>query len=820
MRSNHILSVLVVGTAVFALAGFLFWLVAGVQAETAVDLELISEKSGFVAELTAVSPDCFFDSDYQLYLCEPPAPARQTQSNPTARAEAMALLSGGGALFIIDSTVKRLMVFDPLTGDLVDPAFIGLDDEATGTAIHALIGPNDTILISDQTRDVVHEYDLNGNYLGIFAPIGGANTSILDNIRGMALRPNGNLLVTVAASANANAVAEFDSDGNYLGNFIANGSGGLNSPFDIYQREETDWLVSSINSDEILRYGLADGAPLGQFVSINSFPQQIFDTANGNVLVSNFSGVSGVHEFTSDGSLVGIYAPSGLSGYRGVYELGNGNLLASTSGGVFEIDRSGNLVAVKYEGVGRFVQFVNIAGLDLRKTVGLDSSVCANSDEVAVPANTAVTYCFEITNNTGITLTLHDLADSHLGAILDGLAFGLTPGASAFITQTAVITQTTINTATWTAYNPGPVDVFTAADTATVTILQPAISLTKTVGLDSSACAETDEIDVAEGTAVTYCFKATNSGGVPLAWHDLEDSHLGQILDGLSFTLQPGATVFITQTAVITQPTTNTAVWTAYNAGPTDLVTATDSATVNILTSAVSLAKTVGTDSSTCALANEITVLAGTPVTYCYEVTNSGEVPLSVHDLEDSELGALLTAFNFVLQPGATVFITQTAVITQSVTNTAVWTAYNPGPYALATDSASATVNVVNPAVALTVTVGLDADVCAADSAITVAPDTIVAYCYTVSNVGDLTLEEHTISDSLWGLIDSFPFTLEPGMSVSLIYTQTITADTVSTASWLAESGSFQAEASAEASVLVAEVVEQFYLYLPIILKP
>jgi hypothetical protein len=698
MRRNRILSVLAVWTMAVLLLGLSLWAAVGVQAEPAADLERISEETGFIAARSPLSPDCFFDQDYAVYLCEAPTPAERAQPDPAARAEAMALLTNGGALFIPNSTDKQLMAFDPATGDLVDPVFIQLDDAATGTAIHAILGPNGTILISDQTRNVVHEYTFNGDYLGVFAPAGGANTAIMQNIRGIALRPNGNLLVSVGAGANANAIAEFDTSGNYVGNFVANGSGGLDSPYDVYERPSVDWLVSSINSNQILRYGWANGDPLGQFAPISSFPQQILEIANGNILVGNFSGTQGVYEFTAAGSLVGVYDPAGVSGYRGVYELSNGNLLTSTSGGVYEINRTGNLVATKHTGQSRFIEFVSLPGsIQLNKTVGLDSSICADTNEISVAPDTAVTYCFEVSNNTAITLTQHDLIDSHLGVILDDFGFTLTPGASIVLTQTAVITQTTTNTATWTAFGPDPADVFEASDTATATVVTPAIALNKTVGADPSVCATTDEIDVAEGTAVTYCFEVTNSGLTPLSFHDLEDSALGVILDGFPFTLMPGASVFVTQTAVITQPTTNTATWTAYNAGPTNVVTATGSATVNILTPAISLAKTVGTDPSICADTSEIDVAEGTAVTYCYEVTNSGEVALSLHDLEDSELGALLTAFNFVLEPGASVFITQTAVITQPTTNTATWTAYNPGPYAVATATATATVHILEP---------------------------------------------------------------------------------------------------------------------------
>ncbi len=79
-------------------------------------------------------------------------------------------------------------------------------------------------------------------------------------------------------------------------------------------------------------------------------------------------------------------------------------------------------------------------------------------------------------------MNLHDLVDSELGALLDDFSYALAPGASAFLTQSAVINVTTVNTATWTAYNAGPTDTATATASATVTVLLPAnVSGTKTV---------------------------------------------------------------------------------------------------------------------------------------------------------------------------------------------------------------------------------------------------------------------------------------------------------------------------------------------------
>lgn len=293
--------------------------------------------------------------------------------DPAAHARALQLLGTTGVLLIPESSNDRVMAFDPTTGDLVDADFVPADPTNLSTPIQAILSASgNSILVSDQIDDVVQEYDLDGNYIGVFAPAGGVNTAILDNIRGIALRPNGNLLVTVGGGANDDTVAEFDTGGNYLGNFVTAGSGGLGSPFDVFEvvtasggLSPGQFLVGGIDSDAIHRYD-ATGAPLANLAPINTFPEQVFQIPSGvnagNVLVANFSPSAneGVIELDGNGALVDRYDPTGLSGYRGAYQLGNGNILTTTGNGVHEIDRAGNLVEDKITGVSaRFIQYVS-----------------------------------------------------------------------------------------------------------------------------------------------------------------------------------------------------------------------------------------------------------------------------------------------------------------------------------------------------------------------------------------------------------------------------------------------------------------------------
>jgi hypothetical protein len=152
-----------------------------------------------------------------------------------------------------------------------------------------------------------------------------------------------------------------------------------------------------------------------------------------------------------------------------------------------------------------------VPSIAMTKTVGLDPGVCATTDAITVPAGyggTDVYYCYTVTNTGDLTLTLHDLVDSNLGPILDGLSYALGPGesvdtVSAGLVFSATITETTTNDATWTACNPTPqeggqscingTDVVTATDSATVTQGAPTgVSLSgfgADTGVDSSLVA-------------------------------------------------------------------------------------------------------------------------------------------------------------------------------------------------------------------------------------------------------------------------------------------------------------------------------------------
>ncbi len=481
-------------------------------------------------------------------------PLASLRPSPEARAQAKLALFTTGLLLVPDSSNDRVMALDPLTGDVIDADFIP-SNAVVGTGIEAILSASgDSILLSDQINDVVHEFDLDGNYLGVFAPVGGPNPAIMDNIRGISLDANGNLLVSVASGANADAIVMFDTAGNYTGNFVAIGAGGLNSPFDVYGRT-SDWLVPGIDSDAVHRYDLT-GAYIANLTPVNSFPEQVGEAINGNVLVANFSPAAeeGVIEYTSAGVFVGRYDPATLTGYRGVYELPNGNLLTTTGTGVHEIDRSGNLVQTKIAGLsGRFIEYVVIQA---------DCSAPADIPWAAVAPANGTTAAGAATD---VTVTLDST----------GLAAGDYSGNLCFLSNDP---------------DPGPGnETELVIVPVNLTVLQTqfaTIELTKTVGTAPAVCATTSEITVDSGETVYYCYEVSNTGDVPLPLHDLVDDQLGSLFTGFAYNLLPGESVdtvaaglTISQTIYLT--TTNTAVWTAYD-GASFTATDTAVATVNV----------------------------------------------------------------------------------------------------------------------------------------------------------------------------------------------------------------------------------------------
>lgn len=234
----------------------------------------------------------------------------------------------------------NILLLDAMTGDIVDPSFIDLTplDQGTPKAI-AQVGSE--LWITDQIRDRIDRFDLQGGHLGQIGgdfPDGG-----LDNIRGLAVVNSNEVWVTNAGTNNGapgNAIVRYDFDGNNLGFFLT--APQSTSPFDIVDNGNGEVYISYSSSNNIERRDY-DGNFIANIVGtgVVSFIQQIQITQNNDLLAGVFSNNAsgnnqGIYRFDiSDGSILDYYSQSGL---RGVNELSNGNILYTNSGGIHRLN--------------------------------------------------------------------------------------------------------------------------------------------------------------------------------------------------------------------------------------------------------------------------------------------------------------------------------------------------------------------------------------------------------------------------------------------------------------------------------------------------
>lgn len=248
-----------------------------------------------------------------------------------------------------DSTNNRLVLFDPFNGALINSDFFAL---AGGTPLHAIEVGNE-IWVSEQIGDRISRWSMSGSFLG---QIGGAVPGGgLDNIRGMALVGS---TVYVSNSGTANgapgaALVMFGTDGTPMGNFATPQA---SSPFAVLPFGGGLLVASSNANDDIHRYSLG-GSSLGTFHNSTTlnFAQQMAVAPNGDILAAGFSSNNVVRLDPSTGSVLGSFAASGA---RGLAQLGNGNILWTSSGGAFIYDVALNQSVQVYTGGGRHLGLI------------------------------------------------------------------------------------------------------------------------------------------------------------------------------------------------------------------------------------------------------------------------------------------------------------------------------------------------------------------------------------------------------------------------------------------------------------------------------
>ncbi|UPL10575.1 DUF7507 domain-containing protein [Microbacterium sufflavum] len=427
--------------------------------------------------------------------------------------------------------------------------------------------------------------------------------------------------------------------------------------------------------------------------------------------------------------------------------------------------------------------------LSFEKTAGTPVDVNANgiTDE-----GDTIAYTFTVTNTGNVTVTDVAVDDPKVGAVTCDVTT-LAPGAvascaSAPYTVTAAdeAAGEVANTATasGTAPNGDPVPSDPDSTTTPSEASAPSSTIEKTAGapVDVNGNGVTDV-----GDTIGYSFTVTNTGNVPLADVTVNDPKVGAVTCDVT-TLAPGAVAnctaapyVITQADVDNGSVDNSATATGTPPGEDPVPSEPDTTTTPTdQTPALELDKVAGTpvDVNGDGLTN-----AGDTIDYTFTVTNTGNVTLTDVAVADPKVGTV-TCDVTTLAPGAIATCTAPAYTVTTddeaageVANTATASATDPAGDPAPTDDDSTTTPAVPaaPSLSFEKTAGAPVDVNA--NGITDEGDTI-DYTFTVTNTGNVTLTDITVSDPKAGTVTCDVTTLAPGaVARCSAATYTVTAD-------------------------------------------
>jgi hypothetical protein len=235
------------------------------------------------------------------------------------------------------------------------------------------------------------------------------------------------------------------------------------------------------------------------------------------------------------------------------------------------------------------------SGITLQVTLSRDPpdpppgyDLCGPAASLTAYTGETVRWCYEVTNNTAQSLTRHDVSSSQFGNLISAFPFTLAPGESAFLTRTEPAVISRVESAVWTAYNPGPDDIHSDSGSGSLTVL-PGVELTITLSVDPLVlppnydhCGSATGLPVPPGRNVRWCYEITNHSSIPRTRHTLRSERLGTLLTDFPFSLEPEASAFLTRVESMNESgLSESATWTAFRPGPVNV--SSDQATAQAL---------------------------------------------------------------------------------------------------------------------------------------------------------------------------------------------------------------------------------------------
>ena len=379
-------------------------------------------------------------------------------------------------------------------------------------------------------------------------------------------------------------------------------------------------------------------------------------------------------------------------------------------------------------------------------------SITKDVDKAVVHAGTSVQWTITVKNTGDVALSHVTVTDSDApdcDTVIELLAANTT---AAPITCTAWIIEDTTNVATATGTDTLDKSVGPVSDSASVDVIAPGLSITKSV----------DQPVVLSGTIVEWRIAVTNTGDVDLTNVVVSDPNASECDTVIPMLAANTAAPLITCSQQIDEATTNVATVSGIDPLQKPVGAPPATAVVDVISPALSITKSV----------DKPVVLSGTEVTWKIVVTNTGDVTLTNVTVTDPNATGCATVIPSLSAGASSEAITCLATITQDITNTATVTASDTLEKPVGPASASASVDVIAPGLGITKTV---------DKA-QVAPGEQVTYTVTVSNTGDVLLSNVVLKDPTVSTCNKPIGDLAVGASVTVTCIAAITVDTVNVA--------------------------------------
>ncbi|NNE58302.1 MAG: DUF11 domain-containing protein [Hellea sp.] len=368
-----------------------------------------------------------------------------------------------------------------------------------------------------------------------------------------------------------------------------------------------------------------------------------------------------------------------------------------------------------------------------------------------VTAGDTLTYVVTVTNTGNITLNNVVVSDAQLTPSSNTCA-SVAPGATCALTGTHIVSQTeadagTIaNTASATSTEvSGP----TPSNTVNTTVEQDS-SLTNVKGTPTLTTDADSSGDITAGDTIEYVVTVTNTGNITLNNVVVSDSQLTPSSNTCA-SVVPGSTCILTGSHLVTQAEADAGtIANTASATSTEVAGPTPSNTVNTpVGQDAALTNVKGTPTLTTDADSSGDITAGDTLTYVVTVTNTGNVTLNNVVVSDAQLTPSSNTCASVA-PGATCALTGTHVVSQTeadagtISNTASATSTEvPGP------TPSNTVNTpVGQDAALTNVKGTPTLTTDADSSGDITAGDTIEYVVTVTNTGNVSLNNVVVSDS------------------------------------------------------------------------